>query len=407
MTLRRRFWFVVFLMGSTPTLSAHDPSAPPVVEITVRSDPQRVAISMHFPAAALVDANLPRGADGLLVRDGLEAPLGIVARGLSQALDVQVGETALSSPEIRVATGADGESADVHLSYSVRAAEGPLSVRLQQFRAGGERIRTIVRYEPARHGARTFDLSGDYGRVVLEPTPGRVIQEFAARALDTLLAAGTYLLVACAFIAPLRTPRSLASALAAFVAGQSVSMAVVGLQLWAPSDAAFAFSQVFTASTIVVLAALGLLAPTSRWLPALAVLSGASFGIDLGHQFSNVAAFAGSHAAEAWLVFAVILGIGQTCILALFSAVAGLLYRWRVPERWGTVTLVVVVTHAALHRISGSLQPLVDAGIHVDRLLILVTAGWAAATLCAGIVDMVVGRRDTTSWVDADNAGLR
>lgn len=405
MSTRRGLSLAAFLMAGTCALSAHDPTAPPVVEMAVRQD-TRVTVSMHVPAAALADANLPRGADGRLATDGLQIPLATVARGLSQALDIKLGEVPLPPPEIRVTTGADGESADIQLLYGAPEAEGPLSARLQQFRAGGERIRTVVRYEPGPRRARTFELSGDYGRVVLEPAIGRVIGDFIARALDTLLAAGTFLLVACALIAPLRSPRTLAVALATFVAGECVFLAVVGLDLWTVSDSALAVSRIVTASTIVVLAALGLLAPRSRWLPALAALSGASFGVDLGHQFSGVAAFAGSHVGAALLVFTVILGLGQVWILALLAAAAGLVYRWRVPEQWGTVTLVVVVAHASLHRISESIQPLVDAGVHVDRLLILIAAGWAGATLGVRLVDTLLGHNDATPRVDA-GAGVR
>jgi hypothetical protein len=402
---RRGLSLVVFLIAGTCALNAHDPTAPPVVEIAVRHD-TRVTVSMRLPAAALADANLPRGADGRLATDALQLPLATVARGLSQALDLRLGEVPLPSPEIRVATGANGESADIQLSYGAPEAEGPLSARLQQFRAAGERIRTVVRYEPGSRRARTFELSGDYGRLAFEPAVGRTLEDFMVRALDTLLAASMYLLIACALIAPLRPRRTLAAAFATFAAAECVSLAVVGLDFWTVSDTALAISRIFTASAIVVLAALGLLAPRSRWLPALAALSGASFGVDLGQQFSSAAAFAGSHVGAALLVFGVILTLGQGWILALLGAAAGAVYRWRVPEQWGTITLVVVVTHASLHRISESIQPLVDAGVHVDRLLILLAAGWAGAALCIRLVTLL-GRKDATTWVDAGSAGAR
>lgn len=392
------------------TLGAHDPTAPPVVEMTVRPQANRVVIVIHLPAAALADANLPADADGRLPETGLDAPLALIGRGMSQALEVRAGETRLAEPEVHAVAAADRASADIQLTYVRPADDQPLSARLQQFRVGASRIRTLLRYEAAEDDVRAFDLTGDYERVVFEPPVRPVLRTFAARGLEALLGAGVYLLIAGALVAPLHTPRSLAAVFVAFIAAQCVSLVVSGLGDWTLSPSALATARVVAASAVVALAAIGLLAPHSRWIAAAAAIAGLAFGLDAATQFRLVSAFAGARTATALTAFTLTLSLGQAWILALLSAATGLLCRWGVPERWGSVAIAVIVSHVALHQIADSAQPLAESG---DRVLIL-AAGWAAAVLGAGIVAAVFrGRRapmqppSPPSWAHPGQAGQR
>lgn len=392
-------------------LGAHDPTAPPVVEMTVRPQANRVVIAIHLPAVALADANLPADADGRLPETGLDAPLALIGRGMGQALEVRAGETRLAEPEVHAVAAADRASADIQLTYLRPADDQPLSARVPQFRVGASRILTLVRYEAADDDARTFDLTGDYERVVFEPAAGPVLRTFAARGLEALLGASAYLLIAGALVVPFHTPRALAAIFVAFIAAQCVSLVISGLGDWTLSPSALATARVVAASAVVVLAALGLLAPHSRWIATAAAIAGLSFGLDAATQFWFLSAFAGARTAIALTAFALTLSIGQAWILALLSAAAGLLCRWGVPERWGSVAIAVLVSHVALHQIAASAQPLAESG---DRVLILLAAGWAAAVLGAGLLTTVFRGRRTPmqpptppSWAHAGQAGPR
>jgi hypothetical protein len=411
---RQQLWVAAVLtatVGGLATLGAHDPSAPAIVEVTVRPQANRVVVEIRLPAAALADANLPADADGRLPESGLDATLALIGRGTSQALEVRAGETRLAEPEVHAATVENRTAAHIQLTYVRPADDQPLSARLQQFRVGASRIRTLVRYEAAPGHVRTFDLAGDYERVVFDPPAGPVLRDFAARGLQALLAAGVYLLIAGALVTPLRKPRTLVAVFAAFIAGQSLSLATSGLADWALSPSALATARVVTASAVVVLAAIALLAPDSRWVAAAAAIAGLFFGVDAAAQFWSVSAFAGARTAAALAAFTLTLSLGQAWILALLSGAAGLVCRWGVPERWGSVAIAVVVAHVALHRVAESVQPLAESA---DRVLILLAAGWAAAILGAGLFESVfrgsggsVQQPPPPAWASAGQGGPR
>lgn len=411
---RRRLRLAILLsagfVGIAP-LGAHDPTALPVVEMTVRPRANRVVIVIHLPAAALADASLPAGADGRLPETGLDGPLALIGRGMSQALEVRAGETRLAEPDVHAVAASDRASADIQLTYVRPANDQLLSARLQQFRVGASRIRTLVRYEADEDDVRTFDLAGDYERVVFEPPAGPVLRTFAARGLEALLGAGVYLLIAGALVVPFHTPRALAAVFTAFIAAQCVSLVASGLGDWTLAPLALATARVVAASAVVVLAALGLLAPHSRWIAAAAAIAGLSFGLGAATQFWLLSAFAGARTATALTAFTLTLSLGQAWMLALLSATTGLLCRWGVPERWGSVSIAVIVSHVALHQIAESALPLAESG---DRVLILLAAGWAAAVLGAGILAAVFRRRrapmdppSSPSWAHAGQAGPR
>jgi hypothetical protein len=186
------------------------------------------------------------------------------------------------------------------------------------------------------------------------------------------------------------------------IAGRS---AAVALANWSPGATTLATLQIVEASTVVVVAAQGVLSPGSRWLPALGVVFGLVSGAELGAQFTQTAAFAGAHRATGFVTYAMVLVLGEAWIAALIASAAGLVYRWqRVPQRWTTLMLAAIVAHTALHRVADSSQRLTDAGVPADRLLMMITLGWAAAILCAGIAGSLLrtpGSTSTPAWSDA------
>jgi len=396
------------LLGSTAHLSAHDPNAEPVVDMTIRAAAGQLVVSVTLPGSALSDANLPTENDGLLAAQGLEQPLEVVGRGIANTLELRQADVLLPPPAIRAAVGPDRLSALITLVYPFNAANGSLSGRLHTFRSGGTLIRTLVHYEPLSGAARTFDITGDYERVLFEPQASDVVKQFATRGTTTLLGGSLYFLVALCLIAPLRSARTLTTAVVALAGGQLIASAAATLAGWSPGATTLATLQIVEASTVVVLAAQGVLSPRSRWLPALGLVFGLVFGAELGAQFTQTAAFAGAHHAAGFVTFALILILGEAWIAALMASATGLIYRWpRVPERWTTLMLAAIVAHTALHRVSDSSQRLTDAGIPADRLLMTVTLGWAAAILCAGIAGSLLrttGPANTPTWSDASGS---
>lgn len=390
---------------STTHLSAHDPNAPPVVDMTIRAEAAQLVVSVTLPEPALADANLPTENDGLIAAQGLEQPLEVVGRGIANTLELRQADTLLPPPAIRAAVGPDRLSALITLVYPFNAANGSLSARLHTFRGSGTLIRTLVHFEPLAGAARTFDITGDYERVLLEPEAGDVVKQFVTRGTTTLLGGSLYFLVALCLIAPLRPVRALTTTVGALAAGQLIASAAAMLAGWSPGATTLATLQIVEASTVVVLAAQGILSPESRWLPALGLVFGLVFGAELGAQFTQTAAFAGAHPAAGFGTYALVLVLGEAWIAALMASAAGLIYRWpAVPERWTTLMLAAIVAHTALHRVSDGSQRLTDAGVPADRLLMTITLGWAVAILCAGIAGSLLrapGDASTPTWSDA------
>jgi hypothetical protein len=382
---------------------AHDPNAPPRAQLSIQAQGSDIVASVRVPADALEEANLPRDADGRFATRGLDEALAVVANGVARALEPRAGDAVLPILRVSGRSAPDRASAEFHIIYSRDDISGPLSIRLQAFRAGGARIATVVSYTPATGRPRSFETRADHERIVFEPGVNQVAREFAARGSDALLGARLVLLFIVCLLAPSRPPRQLASMIGTFVAGLAVIFAATtashGL-----SDQAVIVSQIVAGSALVVLAGQNLLSATSRWTLATCAACGMAVGTGLGRSVHDVAALAGAHETVAFLAFGVVVIIGTVWLAALLVAAAGLLYRWGVAERWAKLLLAAIVAHSALHEVDTLAQQLRDRGGQPDHLFLILALAWTAALILAGAIGQVA--RGGHAEGSADTLGL-
>src|SRR5262245_140595 len=166
---------------------AHDPNAPPRAQLSIQAQGNNIVASVQVPAAALEEANLPRDADGRFAARRLDDALAVVGNGVARALEPRAGDAVLPILRVSARSAPDRASAEFDITYARDDISGPLSIRLQAFRAGGARIATVVSYTPATGPPRSFETRADHERIVFEPGANRVVREFAARGWDALL----------------------------------------------------------------------------------------------------------------------------------------------------------------------------------------------------------------------------
>src|SRR5262245_46781557 len=137
------------LLLSAASARTHEVAVEQIVDVDMRPQGDRLAVRLHIPATALVDAKLPRLADGRLDGARIDSVLAVVSADVVRNLDVQQAGTTLGAPEASTRVGADRRSIDIDLTYRIDDVDG-LSARLNAFRSEPlQPVRTIVRYSTA------------------------------------------------------------------------------------------------------------------------------------------------------------------------------------------------------------------------------------------------------------------
>jgi hypothetical protein len=122
------------------------------------------------------------------------------------------------------------------------------------------------------------------------------------------------------------------------------------------------------------------------------------FGFGFAFALRPALQFGGSHALTAVLSFNAGIELGQLLALAVFVSALGLLFRFGVLERIGTIFLAALAAHTAWHRMLERAQWLSVAKIPWPTWTGSWTGWTAAALLTAGVVYLVAKRYSTRAW---------
>ncbi len=362
-----------------PPAGAHDIPADVAVQAFLKPEGQRLRLLVRTPLAALRDVAFPtrgpvyldiaradpslRQAANLWIADAVElyedaarvsAPR-IAAVRVSLPSDSSFGtyEEALAhvtGPPLPDDTEIYWSQAmlDVLFEYPIQSEGSRFSIH-PGFGRLGQRVVTALRFLPPGGAVRAFELEGDPGLVRLDPRWHQAALRFVGLGFRHILDGIDHLLFLLCLLIPFRRLRPLVLVVTAFTAAHSVTLiaSAFGLApdgLWFPP-----LVETLIAASIVYMALENIVAPRlrRRWL--------ITFGFGLVHGFgfsfalSQTLQFAGSHLLTSLLAFNLGVELGQLLVLVLLVPLLGLIFRFVVAERMGTIILSALLAHTGWH----------------------------------------------------------
>ena len=238
---------------------------------------------------------------------------------------------------------------DVLLDFDIASDHAAFSIRpnLQHLAA---RTVTVLRFLPPGGDVRAYEFLGDPGLVMLDPRWYQAARRFVALGFEHILDGTDHLLFLMCLVIPFRRFRPLVGVVTAFTVAHSITL--IGSAFHLAPDALWfpPLIETLIAVSILYMALENIAGGSSvqrRWLMAF------GFGLIHGFGFSfalqQTLQFAGSHLLTSLLSFNLGVELGQLLVLALLFPALGLLFRFVVAERMGTIILSALVAHTAWH----------------------------------------------------------
>ena len=246
---------------------------------------------------------------------------------------------------------------DVMFEYPIQSEGSHFSVRPKVDRLGIRTV-TVLRFLPPGGAVRAFELLGDPGVVRLDPRWSQAALQFVKLGFEHILDGTDHLLFLFCLVIPFRKFRSLVAIVTSFTVAHSITLIASAYNiapdaLWFPPliETLIATSIVYMALENIVFS--GGLNPAvgpqlkRRWL--------ITFGFGLVHGFGfsfalrRTLQFAGTHLLTSLLSFNIGVELGQLLVLVVLIPALGLLFRYVVAERMGTIILSAIVAHTAWH----------------------------------------------------------
>ena len=379
-------------------LSAHDIPDEIVLQTYVRPQQNALQVLLRIPLLAIADANLPKDGIGYLAMRYLDPALREAANQVSNGIVFLEDEERLtrfdivnakiSLPSDRSFQSYDAAVAgvrgarlpestqvyynqgflDLEMTYPIRSAESPFSMRVLFGRGLAQRTATYINFIRPDGAVRAFRIHDDTPLVRLDPTAAQAAWVFLTAGFYRFLDGLDHLLFVVALAIPFRRARDLVTPIAAFALAHSIVLALAGIGVTAPGG--------WYAPTIGALMAVSLVyvsiengigrGISHRWIVAL--VFGAFHGLGLSIALQETLQFAGSHPVAALSAYAVGIELGTLIILAIAVPTLNLLLTQVVPERAGTIVASLLIGHVGWHWM-------------VERLTVAQLQGWPAADL--------------------------
>jgi hypothetical protein len=246
---------------------------------------------------------------------------------------------------------------DVLLEYPIGSDESRFSVE-PRFARLGIRVVTVLRFVPPGGAVRAFELTGDPGRVRLDPRWHQAAGRFVVLGFEHILSGWDHLLFLVCLVLPFRRLRSLILIVTAFTVAHSVTLIASAYQmapdaLWFPPfvETAIAMSIVYMALENVVIAwrrDTGTpLTVSQRWTITFAFGLVHGFGFSFGLR--ETLQFAGSHLLSSLVAFNVGIELGQILVLLVLLPILHWVFRSAAVERIGIILISALIAHTAWH----------------------------------------------------------
>jgi hypothetical protein len=376
-------------------VSAHEIPTDVLVQALLRPEDRTLRVIVRVPLTAMRDVELPTRGPGYLeiaradatLRDAATLWIGdalamfeegdrlgyprVVAARVSLPSDRSLATwdaavAHVTGPPLPDAIDLHVDQAllDILFEYDIASDRSRFAIDPGLARLGLQ-VTTVLRYLPPGGAERAFQLHGDPGLVHLDPRWHQAAVGFVVEGFFHILDGIDHLLFLLCLVIPIRRFSTLIGIVTAFTVAHSVTLiaSARGLApdaLWFPPlvEALIALSIVYMAMENIVAAAAARgpgrtaaepAAPFSRrrWLIAF------GFGLVHGFGFSfalrETLQLAGSHVLTSLVAFNVGVELGQLAVLLVLVPALGLLFRFVVVERVGTIVLSALVAHTGWH----------------------------------------------------------
>jgi hypothetical protein len=237
---------------------------------------------------------------------------------------------------------------DILLEYPIQSDQAKFSIRPKLARLGLRTV-TVLRFLPPGGAVRGFEFLGDPGLVHLDPRWHQAALQFVKLGFQHILDGIDHLLFLFCLVIPFRRFRALVAIVTSFTIAHSITL-IASAYNFAPDALWFPpLIETLIAVSIVYMALENIVSPQlkRRWLITFA------FGLVHGFGFSfalrQTLQFAGAHLLTSLVSFNFGVELGQLLVLLVLIPALGLLFRFVVAERLGTVILSALVAHTAWH----------------------------------------------------------
>jgi hypothetical protein len=359
--------------------AAHEIPNDVTVQSFLKPEGQRLRFLVRVPLASMLDVDWPRRGPDVIDLSRADPFLRDAATlWLADNVTMYEGDKALAYPRVaavrgsmasdrsfdtydqalaHVTTPAASDSDDVVVSagfldvlfeYDIASDTSRFAID-PRFERLGVRTITVVRVLLPNGAVRAFEMEANPGLVRLDPEWHQAAWRFVKLGFHHILDGIDHLLFLFCLVIPFRRFRQLLVVVTAFTVAHSITLIASAYNvgpdaLWFPPliETLIAASIVYMALENIVGANLH-----RRWM--------ITFGFGLVHGFGfsfalrQTLQFAGSHLLTSLLSFNIGVELGQLLVLALLIPGLGLLFRYVVAERVGTIILSALVTHTAWH----------------------------------------------------------
>ena len=373
-----RLALLVGLMAAA--LHAHDIVGDVKVQSYIKPDGHSMHLVLRVPLKAMRDVEFPTRPPAYLDIEKAEPYLREAATTwIARAIDIYEEDRPLATPTV-VAVQASLESdrsftsyqealahitgpplpadinlptvqtmLDVVLEVPIQSADAHFSIH-PRFERLGLTVVTVLWFMPPGGGVRAFEYTTDPGLIRLDPRWHQAALNFVRLGFFHILDGIDHLLFLFCLVIPFRKFRSLIIVVTSFTVAHSITLIASAFN-YAPSGLWFPpLIETLIATSIVYMALeniVGGMTITRRWM--------ITFGFGLVHGFGfsfalhETLQFAGTHLITSLLAFNVGVEIGQMVVLLVLVPALGLLFRYVVAERVGTIILSALVAHTGWH----------------------------------------------------------
>ena len=374
---------LITTLALSARVSAHDIPRDVTVQAFAKPEAERFRLLIRVPLKAIMDVEFPRREREYVDLARVDPALRDAAQlWLANTIELYEGDTRLGNPRIistRLSLESDKSFAtydqalahvtgpalpddtaifweqgllDVLFEYPIESDQSRFSIHARFDRLALSVI-TALRFMPPGGVVRAYELEGDAGLVRLDPRWHQAMLRFVGLGFFHILDGTDHLLFLLCLVIPFRKAWTLIPIVTAFTAAHSITLLASAYNyapdaLWFPPliETLIAMSIVYMALENIV-AASGSGGIARRWIITFAfgLVHGFGFSFGLEHTLQ----FAGSHLLTSLLSFNVGVELGQLLVLGLLVPALGLLFRFAVAERMGTIILSALVAHTGWH----------------------------------------------------------
>jgi hypothetical protein len=364
----------------SPVLSfAHDIPADITIQAFIKPEGQTLHYLVRVPMKAMRDIEFPKRGPGFLDMARADEYLHDAAeQWISNFTEIDENDAPLPKPRIVEARASlesdrsfasydqalahvsgprlpdnidlywDQAMLDVLMDYPIQSDRSQFAIHPGYERLG-LRVVTVLRFLPPGGATRAFEFTEDPGLLRLDPSWFQAAFRFVQLGFWHILGGIDHLLFLFCLVIPFRRFRPLVAIVTSFTIAHSITLIASAFNLapdalWFPPliETLIAISIFYMALENIVGSNAG-----RRWMIAF------GFGLVHGFGFSfalrQTLQLAGSHLLTSLLSFNIGVELGQLLVLALMIPALGLLFRYAVEERMGTIILSAIVAHTAWH----------------------------------------------------------